>query len=107
MTMGPERDNDGDEPEADAALKVSHGWSLMGYYYVSVTTGAEREPFPQTIICKDKAQAGAIAAALDGTAVRDVQNNTVDTVEDIAQTMREEGESDMRTLIARVGRLRQ
>jgi len=64
MTMGLERDNDGEEPEADTALKVSHGWSMMGYYYVNVTTGAERGPFPQTIICKDRRQAECIATAI-------------------------------------------
>ena len=37
-----------DPPTHDAPepLKVSHGWSMMGYYYVNVTTGAERGPFP-------------------------------------------------------------
>jgi hypothetical protein len=67
MTMGLERDNDGEEPEAQPATlvqSVSHGWSMMGYYYVSVTTGAERGPYPQTIICKDRQQAEGIATAL-------------------------------------------
>jgi hypothetical protein len=53
-----------DAPEP-LVQSVSHGWSMMGYYYVNVTTGAERGPFPQTIICKDKAQAAFIAAALN------------------------------------------
>jgi len=63
MTMGLERDNDGDAPEP-LVHSVSHGWSMMGYYYVNVTTGAERGPFPQTIICKDKDQAECIATAI-------------------------------------------
>ena len=50
--------------DAPEPLKVSHGWSMMGYYYVNVTTGAESGPYPQTIICKDRRQAECIATAI-------------------------------------------
>jgi hypothetical protein len=64
--LGPSRKpcNCGREQPAPVVHSVSHGWSMMGYYYVSVTTGAERDHFPQTIICKDKRQAKCIAAAI-------------------------------------------
>jgi hypothetical protein len=37
---------------------------MAGHYYVSVTTGAESGPYPQTIICKDRRQAECIATAI-------------------------------------------
>jgi hypothetical protein len=42
---------------------VEHGWSLAGYYYVRIQTGANG-PHGDQLICVDQNQARRIAEAL-------------------------------------------
>ena len=65
--------DDANEP-APLVHSVSHGWSLIGHYCVTIKMTEDARAV--TLVCKDRQQAAAIAAALteqpERAALRDV-----------------------------------